>query len=120
MSENSEVLRTIVLSHSAAVFIKSDVQRPMQLVLNAPMRAYRLQNPFGTANTGDMIAIFAALLFTNLTLCSDPANICAPNEEGESPCFAVELQAVYRGGSLFRSPPTAVHSGDRLGLLACP
>lgn len=71
MSENSEVLRSAVLSYPAAVFVKSDVERPMQLILDAPMRAYRPQEAFGSRDTGDMIAVFTTVLFTRQTLRPD-------------------------------------------------
>ena len=39
-SQDSEVLRCVVFSRSAAVLIEDDVENPMQLVLDAPPRTY--------------------------------------------------------------------------------
>ena len=50
------------------VFIKSDVKRPMQFILDAPIRAYRLQEAFGPGETGDLIPVFTTALFTHQTL----------------------------------------------------
>src|SRR3990172_6607991 len=72
MAQQSQVFGSMILPHPAAIFIKGNIQGPMQLILDAPMRAYRRQDPFGTGSTGEMIAVFTGLFCANPTLGSDP------------------------------------------------
>jgi hypothetical protein len=45
-SQNGEVLRGVVLSRAIAILGKLDVEHPMEFVLDGPMAAGDLQQPF--------------------------------------------------------------------------
>ena len=53
------------------VFIKGNIQHPMQLIFDAPMRTNRAQNAFGTGDTGNMIAVLTTFVLSNPALCTD-------------------------------------------------
>ena len=46
-SEYREVLGSVVLSSSIAILVEDDIEDPMQLILDAPMRAHDAQQPLG-------------------------------------------------------------------------
>ena len=64
----------MILPHSAMIgwslpaFIKGQIRCPMQLILDAPMRAQAPQHAFCSNDTSDMIAVFATLFFTQPAL----------------------------------------------------
>lgn len=78
MSQQGKVFRPVIFPHPAMIgrslpaFIKGQVQRPMQLVLDSPMRAHAPQDAFCSNDTGDMIAVFATLFCTQPALGTDP------------------------------------------------
>src|SRR5215207_6373468 len=55
-------LWTIVLSDPACVLGKDNIEHPMQLVLDAPMTARGLQQPFGGHVAGEQIVAYDHLL----------------------------------------------------------
>lgn len=58
-SQDGKVLRRMVFADATGIFPESDIQRPMQLVLNAPTAAFCLQDALGWGSqTGDEIAGF--------------------------------------------------------------
>ena len=38
MAEHRQIFRAMFFSNAASIFVKSDIQRPMQFILNAPVR----------------------------------------------------------------------------------
>src|SRR5579872_6541762 len=47
-AESGEVLGSIVLARAIAILGEVDVEHPMELVLDAPMAASEMQQPWGT------------------------------------------------------------------------
>jgi hypothetical protein len=50
MAENCKILWAMIFSEAMTVFIKSDIENPMRVVFDNPMRSVGAQGPFGTAN----------------------------------------------------------------------
>ena len=49
VAQNSKVLRTVTPADAAVVFIKGDIQDPMEFIFNPPMSSDRRQVRFGPA-----------------------------------------------------------------------
>ena len=72
MTKKSKVFRPVILPHPATVLIKGNIQHPMQLIFDPSMRANRVENSFGSCDTGNVIAVLTTLVITDLALRMDP------------------------------------------------
>src|SRR5512144_3211457 len=72
MPQQGEVFRSVILAHSAVILVKGQVQGPVQLILNAPMRAHTPQHLFSAGDTGDVVTVFATLFGPDPSLRADP------------------------------------------------
>src|ERR1700738_2506431 len=59
-AQDSEVLGSIVQSRPVAVLVEMDVEHPMQLVLDGPVTARDLQEPFGGNVLGQQAGSYCA------------------------------------------------------------
>ena len=72
MSQKGEVLCAIPFSQTAIIFSKSDVQHPVELVLNSPMATYYVEDISSAAHeTGDIVFDFSFYLASDVTLSPD-------------------------------------------------
>ena len=72
MPQKGKVLCAIPFSQTTIIFSKSDVQHPVELVLNSPMTTYYVEDMSSTAHeTGDVVFDFSFYLASDVTLSPD-------------------------------------------------
>src|SRR5688572_8257396 len=73
--DDGQVLGGVILSGACVVFVEDDIERPMQLVLDAPMAAHRLEQALGAEHARqEIIARGAAGPSIDGALRYDPAD----------------------------------------------
>ena len=78
--DDGEVLRPIIFAGSGVVLKEDDVERPMQGVFHAPMRAFDLKHAFGREALGEGDVVDVG---TGLAVAQPPLGFDAP-ERGEA------------------------------------
>ena len=90
-SEYREILGSVVLSTSIAILVEDDIEHPMQLILDAPMRAHDTQQPFGGNVFGKKevaherrlgAAAFGASARSDAAQRNDPGKVVCGSEAG--------------------------------------
>ena len=64
MAQDGKVFCSMILPYTAMIFVKGDIQGPMQLIFDPPMRTHGPQDTLGASNAGDRVTVFATVLFT--------------------------------------------------------
>jgi hypothetical protein len=78
MPQHDKVLLTVVLAHTTAIFLKGQIEHPMQTIFDAPMAADRVSKGLGIAcQARHVVAPFAGDLLTHLPLRGLPCPHCA-------------------------------------------
>src|SRR5947207_8884912 len=69
MSQDHKVLLAVILAHAADVFLKGNVEHPMETIFDAPMAAYRTPKGLGAARQAhDVIATLSGYLLAHFAL----------------------------------------------------
>ena len=78
MPQHDKVLLTVVLAHATPIFLKGQIEHPMQAIFDASMRTDRAPKGLGVARQAhDGVATFAGHLLAHLPLRGLPCPRCA-------------------------------------------
>src|SRR6266404_6281679 len=80
MSQDDKVLLTVVLAHATDIFLKGDVEHPVEAIFDAPMAAHGCAKGARLPRQArEVIATFGGYLLAHFALRFDHANAAQPH-----------------------------------------